>query len=183
MPDSQDKTICIHDRGREERLDFDDALAFHRGDARWGCAVAFRALQRAGQLLSKERPWDRQTLHIRSGHPGPGVRDTIEFVTHGIADNRFELTHPGLECKCTSDLEYEWEISDGKNMARVRLRDDFVPAEFFALLDRMEAKTDTHTDKIRLEQIKQALIEKIWREPLEHCFPDVSLEPVSTGEK
>jgi len=179
MHHDHDRTLRIADHGAEQRLSYGDALAFHKGDAYWGCAVAFRALQRAGELLSGGKLWDREVLQIQSGHPGPGVRDTIEYVTHSISNDRFTLSSPGSERRCTSDLKYEWEISDGRNRVSVRLRDDFVPPEFFGLLDMLETNPDAIDARNRLEVLKQMLIEKIWREPLEESFPDSVLEPDS----
>lgn len=176
MRHDHDRTLRIADHGAEQRLSYGDVLAFHQGDAYWGCAVAFRALQRAGELLSRDRLWDRETLRISSGHPGPGVRDTIECVTHSISNGRFTLSSPGSERRCTSDLKYEWEISDGRNRVSVRLRDDFVPPEFFGLLDTLETNPETVEARNRIEALKQMLIEKIWREPLEESFPGSVLE-------
>jgi len=169
--------LRIADHGTAQALSYDDALAFHRGDAFWGCAVAFRALQRAAELLSKDRLWDRASLHIRSAHPGPGVRDTIEYVTRCISGQRFDLYGSGSAGKCTSDLQYEWLISDGNSTARVRLREDFVPAEFYALLDRLESAGDSADTRKRLEEIKRALTDRIWQESLQQAFPDACLLP------
>lgn len=166
----QDQTIRIADHGVERCLSYGDALANHRGNAYWGCAVAFRALQRAADLLSTDRSWERENLHITSAHPGPGVRDTIEYVTRCISNDRFSLSGPVTEAKCTRALEYQWQVSNGDKQVRLRLRDDFVPAEFFDILDRFEAQVETADDVQRLDEIKRILVEKIWRQPLAGLF-------------
>lgn len=175
----QDTNLEIADKGIRHHLTYDDALSFHHGNAIWGCTVAFRALQRAGKLLSKERLWDRETLYIISKHPGPGVQDTLEFVTHCISLGRLQLSCPSTERKCSSDLKYEWTINDGKLAALVRLRDDFVPASFFDLLDRVDTEAEQPGDKRELEDLKQKLTKQIWRESLEEIFPDPALESMA----
>lgn len=179
MNGDQDTTLRIADQGEEQRIAYRDALGFHKGEAYWGCAVAFRALQRAGELLSNGGLWDRESLYVRSGHPGPGVRDTIEYVTRTISNHRFTLSEPGSEPRCTSDLKYEWEVNDDRHRVRVHLRDGFVPDEFFELLDTLETQPGTVTAMRRLEELKQMLVEKIWREPLEESFPEPVVEPVA----
>jgi hypothetical protein len=80
VPTDQSTTLEIADGDRLRRFDYRQALDFHQGNSYWGCALAFRMLQRAGPLLSRERLWDRNRLQVISGHPGPGVRDTLELV-------------------------------------------------------------------------------------------------------
>jgi hypothetical protein len=61
-------------------------------------------LQYAEKLLSREKLWERQSLTIESGHPGPGVRDTIEYVTGCVSAGRFILTCDATEARCVSDM-------------------------------------------------------------------------------
>ena len=74
-------SLEILENGNLERLNYHDLLLFHGGKAIWGASVGFRAMQAAGYGLSSKRLWDRNFLSIVSDHPGPGVRDAIEYVT------------------------------------------------------------------------------------------------------
>ncbi|WNM63263.1 hypothetical protein [Candidatus Nitrospira neomarina] len=71
----------ILEAGQLQRLTYWWLPAFHRGNAMWGASVGYRAMQAAGLALSHELLWDRKGLFVVSSHPGPGVRDAIEFVT------------------------------------------------------------------------------------------------------
>jgi hypothetical protein len=75
------ETLDILDDGRFLRLTYQELLTFHHDNAVWGATVGYRAMQAAGGALSHETLWDRKFLSIVSAHPGPGVRDAIEFVT------------------------------------------------------------------------------------------------------
>ncbi|MCH8163413.1 MAG: hypothetical protein IIA99_04895, partial [Proteobacteria bacterium] len=68
------QTIKIADHGEIQVLSYAGLLDYHKGDAIWGLSVAFRALQLAASLFSRESLWDRKDLFIVSNHPGPGVR-------------------------------------------------------------------------------------------------------------
>ena len=74
-------TIRIKDKGEVLELDYDGAVCQHPGSLWWGTAVGFRAMQAAAKALSQDDLWDREKLYIVSGHPGPGVKDTIDYVT------------------------------------------------------------------------------------------------------
>ena len=74
-------TIRIKDQGEVLELDYDGAICQHPGSLWWGTAVGFRAMQVAAQALSQDDLWARDNLYIVSGHPGPGVKDTIDYVT------------------------------------------------------------------------------------------------------
>jgi len=105
---------CWHDPHRRD-------LAGHRaagyarrsGNSYWGCALAFRMLQRAAPLLSGRGLWDRRRLQVLSGHPGPGVRDTLELVTGCVSEGRFRLEGGPREARCVGDMAYRWRLSDG----------------------------------------------------------------------
>ena len=85
-------TIRIKDQGEVLELDYDGAICQHPGSLWWGTAVGFRAMQAAAQALSHDDLWSRDNLYIVSGHPGPGVKDTIEYVT-GVAGSRSLQSH------------------------------------------------------------------------------------------
>lgn len=175
MQIAEGRNLVIADRGVLQRLSFDEALAFHQGTSYWGCALAFRALQLAGTLLSRDRVWEREGLSVVSGHPGPGVRDTIEYVTGCVSRHRLKLSCTTKERRCVRDMAFEWQVKDGVRCAQVRLRDDFVPEPFFELLDRLATDEWTQDDDRRLDGYKSELTRKIWETPLGQAFPDASV--------
>lgn len=170
MSAEQWRTLDILDDGRLERLDYDGLLRFHKGGAIWGASVAFRALQRAKQCLSEPMLWDRRSLMVTSAHPGPGVRDAVEYVTRCVSRGRYRLTQPTLEGQCHKDMQFVWWIDDGLRTVSVTLRDDFVPGEFLALVDRIETPMEQPGDQERLGRLKAELTEKLWGKSLDELF-------------
>ncbi|MDI3461571.1 MAG: hypothetical protein OJF50_000392 [Nitrospira sp.] len=166
----QDKTIDILDHGRLERLDYAGLLQFHQGKAIWGTSVTFRALQRAAQCLSESAMWDRQSLQVTSAHPGLGVRDAIEYVTHCVSRKRYRLTEPEREGHCHKDMRFAWWIDDGVRSVAIALRDGFVPETFFALVSRIETPMERPDDREWLERLKERLTEQLWTESLNDLF-------------
>ncbi|MEW8028461.1 MAG: hypothetical protein AB2792_19680 [Candidatus Thiodiazotropha sp.] len=167
--------IHINDNGVLQTCNYEDALKFHQGNAYWGCALAYRMLQYAAQLLSRERIWERQALTIESGHPGPGVRDTIEYVTGCVSAGRFLLTCSTSEARCVSDMDYSWRVSDGKQHLELRLAEGIVSSEFLQLLDAINRNEANDSEHECLESLKTAMTEKIWSLDLEQAFPDARL--------
>lgn len=165
------QTIKIADHGEIQVLSYAGLLDYHNGDAFWGLSVAFRALQLAASLFSGETLWDRKDLFIVSGHPGPGVRDAIDYVTHCISRNRFRLAEEiKHEEKCTGTMKFEWRIDDGIHAQVINLRDDFVPNEFYELLDRLNTDQERLEDKKYCDAFKASLADKIWREPITSSY-------------
>jgi hypothetical protein len=167
--------IHINDHNKRLQLSYEGALKFHKGNAYWGCALAFRMLQYAAQLLSQEQLWERQNLTIESGHPGPGVRDTIEYVTGCVSAGRFSLTCGSTEAQCVSDMDYSWWLSDGKQCLKLKLAENIVSPEFLQLLDiiNRDEADDQHYE--RLETLKKEMTKRIWSLDLEQAFPDARL--------
>jgi hypothetical protein len=168
--------IHINENGALLTRNFEDALKFHQGNAYWGCALAFRMLQYAEKLLSREKLWERQSLTIESGHPGPGVRDTIEYVTGCVSAGRFILTCDATEARCVSDMDYSWQISDGEQSVKLKLAEGIVSSEFLQLLDTINRNEANEPQYERLESLKLAMMEKIWSLDLEQAFPDAQLK-------
>lgn len=86
---TEDSLIYINDKDESCYFKYEDLTDFHKGDSWFGCSVAYRTMQLAARELSKERLWSRQQLSIISAHPGPGVKDAIELITHTISINNF----------------------------------------------------------------------------------------------
>ena len=172
-------TIQIADKGKILTLDYDGARASHGGDALWGVAVGFRAMQVAADKLSQTKLWERDRLSVVSGHPGPGVRDAINYVTRCVERRRFSLFEDQAGAtNCSRDMKYEWWLSNDQTAVAVILRSDFVPELFFNLLDRLGSEQELAKDRSQLDALKADLEARIWHEPLAVSFRAESL-PVS----
>jgi hypothetical protein len=172
----QPTTLAIADGDLTLTFDYRQALDFHLGNSYWGCALAFRMLQRAAPLLSDKRLWDRRLLQVLSGHPGPGVRDTLELVTGCVSGGRFRLEGGPREARCVGDMAYRWRLNDGTRELALQLADGIVPPGFLRLLDKIDKQPATDADKAELETHKRSMTETIWHMPLEQAFPDKELE-------
>jgi len=175
-------TIRIKDQGEVLKLDYDGAVCQHPGSLWWGTAVGFRAMQVAAQALSKDDLWARDNLYIVSGHPGPGVKDTIDYVTGAATRDRYQVVvAEGCGMQCNSKMKYEWWVSDGEKTANINLRPDFVPREFYDLTDRLETNETTKEDIKAFRIFKVNLSTRIWNAPLEESFRvevvDQALQP------
>src|SRR4051812_8567349 len=175
--------IRVLDRGEVVELDYDGAICHHPGSLWWGTAVGFRAMQAAALALSKGGLWSRDYLYIVSGHPGPGVQDTIEYVTGAVGRDRYRcVVAEGCKMQCNSKMKYEWWVADGERTAFVQLRRDFVPVEFYALSDRLDRAETTKDDIKAFRIFKVNLSARIWNAPLEESFRvEVVDEPLQLG--
>lgn len=176
VPTDQLTTLEIADCDQVLRFDYRQALDFHQGNSYWGCALAFRMLQRASTLLSGKQLWDRNRLQVVSGHPGPGVRDTLELVTGCVTGGRFRLQGGPREARCVGDMEYRWRLSDGTTELSLQLADGIVPPEFLQLLDKIDRTPASESDKALLEQHKQSMTRTLWGMSLETAYPEQYLE-------
>ncbi len=177
------QTLEILDDGRLERLDYDGLLHFHQGGAIWGATVAFRAMQRMGDYFSKVAVWDRRSLTVTSGHPGPGVRDAVEYVTRCVSRGRYRLTQPELDGQCHKDLQFTWWVDDGARTVRVAVREGFIPKGFFVLVDRLSTPRERPGDQLRLRHMKADLTRRLWAESFDHLFDvtEAAHHPQQTG--
>ena len=180
--------VRIKDQGKVLELDYDGAICQHPGSLWWGTAVGFRAMQVAAQALSQNDLWDREQLYIVSGHPGPGVKDTVDYVTGVASRDRYNVVvAEGCGMQCNSKMKYEWWVSDGEKTANINLRPDFVPREFYDLTDRLETnetiKEITKEDIKAFRIFKVNLSTRIWNAPLEESFRvEVVDQPLQPGE-
>ena len=176
--------VRIRDDGRILELPYDGAMTLHAGSFWWGTAVGFRAMQAAALALSTDQLWSRDPLYVVSAHPGPGVRDSINYVTRTVDRNRFLCVEDGAcGSRCHSSMKFEWWVSDGARTVAVRLRPDFVPASFYELSDRLGLPDTTAADKLAFEIFKVNLSSRIWNAPLSESFGvEVSHTPLAVGE-
>ncbi len=176
----EDMHITIADNGVPLHLTYTEVEQAHQGDSWFGCAVGFRAMQLAARELSASRCWSRQGVYIVSGHPGDGVRDAIEAITHAVSQHRFALLDASEETGCHRGMKFEWWASEHGESVHIRLRDDMLADNFYPLLDRAKASPDDETVKEEFHQLKLSLRENIWRHSLDQCFVhDSSQSPLS----
>jgi hypothetical protein len=183
--DPVDATVVrIKDKGEVKELDYDGAMTHHMNSLWWGTAVGYRAMQAAAKALSTDGLWSRDDLYVVGAHPGPGVRDAIDYVTDTVGRDRYKvMLDDNCGMKCNSTMKFEWWVSDGKRTACVRLREDFVPRAFYELSDRLGTDAQTEEDSILFEISKVNLSTRIWASPLEKNFiVEVADTPLVPGE-
>jgi hypothetical protein len=140
-------------------------------------------MQVAAIALSKKQLWSRGNLTVVSGHPGPGVLDSLNFVTH-CADSGHLTVMQNANCvsRCNSEMKFEWWVSDGQQTAHISLRKDFVPDEFYQLIDRRVYSETREDDDKLFELYKVNLSARIWVAPLNENFSVEMLAPLAKGE-
>jgi hypothetical protein len=176
--------VRIKDRGEIKEIDYNGAMTRHLGSLWWGTAVGYRAMQAAAEALSKDGLWSRDDLYVVGAHPGPGVRDAIDYVTGVVGRDRYTVARePDCGMKCNSSMKFEWWVSDGRRTVFVKLREDFVPRAFYELSDRLGTKAETKEDKRQFEISKVTLSTRIWAAPLSRNFTvEVLDRPLAPGE-
>lgn len=175
--------IRVLEQGKLLTLDYQEATAKHQRSLWWGTAVGYRAMQVAALALSEKQLWSRDDLVVVSGHPGPGVLDSLNYVT-GCTDRDCLTVMQNDNCvsRCNSEMKFEWWVSDGQQTAHVMLRDDFVPDEFYQLIDR-RVYNETRADDDKLfELYKVNLSSRIWVAPLDDSFSVELIAPLAKGE-
>lgn len=175
--------VSIVDNGAVLTVDYQGSMTNHTSSLWWGTAVGYRAMQMASIALSDEVLWDRKDLTLVSGHPGPGVLDSLNYVT-GCRDNKrmTVMQNPNCVNRCNSEMKFEWWVSDKDKTAHVILREDFVPKEFYELVDFLMYDDTTDEDQRRFELFKVNLSARIWVAPLEENFTVVYENPLAPGE-
>jgi hypothetical protein len=176
--------VRIKEQGRILELEYDGAMTEHMGTLWWGTAVGFRAMQKAALALSQDELWSRDDLYVVSAHPGPGVRDAIDYVTRVVARDRFKcVLDTGCQMKCNSSMKFEWWVSDGQRTAAVKLRPGFVPKEFYDLSDLLDTPEETKAVKRAFTVFKVNLSTRIWNAPLDENFSALVTDlPLMPGE-
>jgi hypothetical protein len=165
---SENINISIIDNGKVVSISFNEVLKYHTGNAWFGLSIAFRALELAANTFKKANLiWNRDQLTIVSAHPGPGVKDAIEYITHCISNHKFSLT---AECtdsnSCNSNMRFAWWVSNDTHTAFISLRQNFIPDLFNELLDRLGTTNEQGDDQQDFSRLKQDLANKILQQPL-----------------
>lgn len=175
--------IRVVDDGKVLTLDFQVVTGIHQRALWWGVAVGYRAMQVAAKALSKNKLWCRDNMVVVSGHPGPGVLDALNYVTR-CADNGTLTVMQNDNCvnRCNSEMKFEWWVSDGEQTAHVMLREDFVPREFYELIDRRVYSETKEADDKLFELYKVNLSARLWVGSLEENFSYELLPPMAKGQ-
>ena len=180
-----DATIVrIKDRGEVKEIDYHGAITTHLGSLWLGTGGGYRAMQAAAEALSADGLWSRDDLYVVGAHPGPGVRDAIDYVTGVVGRDRYKVVSDA-DCgmKCNSSMKFEWWVSDRRRTAFVKLREDFVPPAFYELSDRLGTAAETKADGQLFEIFKVTLSTRIWAAPLGRNFSVEMIDrPLAPGE-
>ena len=159
--------VRICEQGEVLELGYDGAMCQHPGSLWWGTAVGFRAMQAAAQALSRDRLWSRDDLYIVTGHPGPGVRDAVDYVTDVVGRGRYHcVVAKDCDMKCNSKMKFEWWVSDGReplpsNCARNSFRSSSTPSPIASKHRRRPRKTSRRSGSSR--SISRAHLERATR--------------------
>lgn len=175
--------LQIADADKVLKLDYQGSMTQHMSSLWWGTAVGYRAMQMAARSLSDEYLWSRDNLCLVSGHPGPGVLDSLNFVT-ACRDRGTLTVMENANCKgrCNSEMTFEWWVSDGERTAHIALREDFVPRDFYELIDRRVYNENTAEDDRTFELYKVNLSTRLWVAALEENFSVSFQDPLAAGE-
>ena len=175
--------IRIVDNDEVVTIDYQGSMTNHTSSLWWGTAVGYRAMQTASNAMSQNYLWSRDHLVVVSGHPGPGVIDSRNYVTGCVDNDRCTIMqNPNCENRCNSEMKFEWWVSDKEKTAHVKLREDFVPKEFYELIDHLMYDDTTDEDQRRFELFKVNLSTRLWVAPLEENFSVDYIEPLEVGE-
>ena len=175
--------VRIADKDEVLTIDYQGSMTNHTSSLWWGTAVGYRAMQMASTALSDEYLWSRDDLTVVSGHPGPGVLDSLNYVTACKDNDRCTvMQNPNCVNRCNSEMKFEWWVSDKEKTAHVILREDFVPTEFYQLVDHLMNDDSTDEDQRRFELFKVNLSTRLWVAPLNENFSVEYGEPLKPGE-
>jgi hypothetical protein len=162
------ETIAVAELGRTISFSFDDMMRYHGPGSPAGVAVAFKAMQRAFDLLSPDAPPERRSIEVRTAFRGPGARDGFEAVTRAVTDGRYTVDRSLVRSDRGRLLEdFVFEVGLGETTVTLLLREGFVDDEFIDLA-RTEARTDAQ--ETRLDALKAQLAQRILATPVADVF-------------
>jgi hypothetical protein len=129
-------TITVMGEEDPIEINFGAVAAYHGQGAMAMLAITFRAIGLALKTLSPDRPVKRNDIIIVSGHPGPGVRDSFEFVTRAVTRGCYTVDRSLPEARLApppADLSYSFHVTIGGRTAEIAVLPEALPARFFAL--------------------------------------------------
>lgn len=155
--------VAVRERGRTLEFTFDDVMRYHGPGSPGGVAVAFKAMQRAFDLLSPDAPPERRAITVRTAFRGPGARDCFEAVTRAVTDGRYVVDRALLRTDRGRLLEdFVFEVGLDGTTVTLLLRDGFVTDEF---IDLARTEPRDAAQEARLDALKAALAHRVMATP------------------
>lgn len=142
-------------------IGFDAVRAYHGHGALAMLALVFQGQRGALPLLEADGlPVPRHELRVVSGHPGPGVRDALEFVTRAVTRGCYEidLSLPQARYSAGRDKSYSFQLIRGTRKVHAVLREGVLPDEFFALLGDTSVQGRQRHAQLRKEIAERVLL-------------------------
>ena len=103
---------------------FEAVMAYHGHGALAMLALIFQGLRGAlARLETDGAPIPRGELSVVSGHPGPGVRDAIEFATRAVTRGCYQvdLSLPEARYSQAADKSYSFWLTRGQRRVQACL--------------------------------------------------------------
>ena len=162
------ETISVQELGRTITFTFDDMMRYHGPGSPGGVAVAFKAMQRAFDVLSPDEPPQRRSVLVRTAFRGPGGRDGFEAVTRAVTDGRFTVDRGLVRSDRGRLLEdFVFEVAIGGRSVTLLLRDGFVTGEF---IDLARTESRTAEQESRLDDLKAQLAQRVMAVPAAEVY-------------
>ena len=171
MTDAALQTPIIRVMGEEKPIDISFPLieAYHGQAALAMLAVTFQAIRAAFEVLSPDQPPLRRDISVVSGHPGPGVRDSFEFVTRALTRGVYTVDRSLPESRLVPgfDISYSFRITVREKTVEVALRPDALPERFFEL---NFTKSRTPAQEIEVSDLKRSIAARVLTVPTDQLF-------------
>ena len=162
------ETIAVAERGHVLEFSFEDMLRYAGPHSPGGVAHAFKALQRAIEVLSPDAAPQRRSIAVRTPFQGPGARDGFEAVTRAVTGGPYTvdtaLARPDLGRLRQS---FVFEVSVGDRAVTLLLREGFVSAEF---IDLAGTSQRTEAEESRLDELKAQLADRVMAAPARDVY-------------
>lgn len=162
-------TITVMGEEDPIEIDFAAVAAYHGQGALAMLAVTFRALEAALKALSPDRVPQRRNIAVVSGHPGPGVRDSFEFVTRAVTRGVYTVDRslPDARLAPSADLSYSFRVTlDGKT-AEIAVLPTVLPERFFALTFN---PSRTAAEEAEAKRLRKSIAAEVLAAPADQLF-------------
>jgi hypothetical protein len=168
-------TVMIQDRNDVFHITFDDIRKYHGLANIAGAAIGFKAIQAAASILTPDAPLPREPLSILTGHPGPGVKDAIEFLTRAPTQGAYFVDRNIADARWNpyANLSFGFFITLEEQTAAVYLKDKVLPDRFFELM-KEASQTTAPEVHAALDALKQELSEELVGQTSQQLF-DIQL--------
>lgn len=160
--------LRVKDRGTILEIGFEDLVKYHGRFYIGGVALAYKLMEIGFRELVPDDIPDREQISFTSGLglSGPGVIDAVEMVTRAKTRGRLVLEEEAAKNKpgpvAPNGIgRYYFEVRYADRAVGLAVRDNVIPNEFMELSRKVHDETISETEKIRLQQVKEELAEKI----------------------